>query len=103
MKNRKMWKKIRVNWMLYLFMLPAIAYYIVFHYIPIYGVQIAFQDYRIGEAFGESESCEPVAQSGGLRRKAGGEGLSQNGYGSTDQILPMGCGVGVSLYGQAVC
>lgn len=54
MKNRKMWKKIRVNWMLYLFMLPAIAYYIVFHYIPIYGVQIAFQDYRIGEAFGES-------------------------------------------------
>lgn len=52
--NRKIWKKIRVNWMLYLFMLPAIVYYIVFHYVPIYGVQIAFQDYKIGEAFGES-------------------------------------------------
>lgn len=52
--NRKSWKKIRVNWMLYLFMLPAIVYYIVFHYVPIYGVQIAFQDYKIGEFFGES-------------------------------------------------
>ena len=56
MKNNKskIWKKIRVNWMLYLFMLPAIVYYIVFHYVPIYGVQIAFQDYKIGQAFGES-------------------------------------------------
>ena len=56
MKNnhRSIWKKISVNWMLYLFMLPAIVYYVVFHYIPIYGVQIAFQDYRIGEVFGES-------------------------------------------------
>jgi len=55
--NKKIVNKlraIRVNWMLYLFMLPAIVYYIVFHYIPIYGVQIAFQDYRIGEAFGDS-------------------------------------------------
>lgn len=52
--NRKIWKKIRVNWMLYLFMLPVIVYYIVFHYVPIYGVQIAFQDYKIGEVFGES-------------------------------------------------
>lgn len=47
-------RKIRVNWMLYLFMLPAIVYYIVFKYVPIYGVQIAFQDYKIGQVFGES-------------------------------------------------
>lgn len=44
----------RRNWVLYLFLLPAMLYYFVFHYIPIYGVQIAFQDYRIGESFGES-------------------------------------------------
>ena len=50
----KKWRKIRVNWILYLFMIPAIAYYIVFRYIPIYGVQIAFQDYKIGQVFGES-------------------------------------------------
>ena len=43
------------NWILYLFVLPAVAYYIIFHYVPIYGIQIAFQDYRIGEAFGASQ------------------------------------------------
>ena len=43
------------NWILYLFVIPTIVYYIVFHYTPIYGIQIAFQDYRIGEMFGESK------------------------------------------------
>lgn len=43
------------NWILYLFVLPAVAYYIIFHYVPIYGIQIAFQDYRIGEMFGASQ------------------------------------------------
>lgn len=54
-KNRK--KAIKAythNWVLYVFMIPAILYYIIFEYMPIYGIQIAFQDYRIGEAFGES-------------------------------------------------
>lgn len=56
MKNkRKFWKNIRQNWILYLFVLPVVVYYIVIHYIPIYGVQIAFQDYRVGEKFGQSE------------------------------------------------
>lgn len=41
--------------MLYLFVLPAILYYIIFHYVPIYGVQIAFQNYKVGQAFGQSE------------------------------------------------
>lgn len=43
------------NWILYLFVIPVIVYYIMFHYKPIYGIQIAFQDYRVGQAFGESE------------------------------------------------
>ena len=46
---------ITTNWVLYLFVLPAIVFYIIFHYVPIYGIQIAFQDYRIGEAFGTSQ------------------------------------------------
>lgn len=40
---------------MYLFVLPGVLYYIIFHYIPIYGVQIAFQDYKVGEMFGQSE------------------------------------------------
>jgi len=31
----------------YLLLLPVIAYFILFHYIPMYGVQLAFKDYRI--------------------------------------------------------
>lgn len=56
-RRKKMKKEVSSytrNWVLYLFVVPAIIYYIVFHYIPLYGVQIAFQDYRVGQAFGES-------------------------------------------------
>lgn len=53
------WKQclrgIRAHWILYLFVLPATIYYLVFVYYPMYGVQIAFQNYRIGEVFGQSE------------------------------------------------
>jgi putative aldouronate transport system permease protein len=34
---------------LYLLMLPGILYYIIFKYMPMYGVIIAFQDYSIGK------------------------------------------------------
>lgn len=33
-------------WQIYLFLLPAIAYVILFHYAPMYGVQIAFKNYN---------------------------------------------------------
>ncbi|TMV44210.1 sugar ABC transporter permease [Paenibacillus mesophilus] len=39
------WKSVRKNWELYLFVLPTVAYFIVFHYFPMYGLQIAFRDY----------------------------------------------------------
>ncbi len=34
-----------LNWQLYLFLLPALAYFFIIHYIPMYGVQIAFKDF----------------------------------------------------------
>ncbi|MEF3307004.1 ABC transporter permease [Paenibacillus sp. GYB003] len=43
--RRSGWKSVRKNWELYLFVLPTMAYFIVFHYVPMYGVQIAFRDY----------------------------------------------------------
>lgn len=53
-KIKKAWKKMKSHWMLYLFLLPATVYFILFHYYPLYGVQIAFQDYRVGDVFGTS-------------------------------------------------
>jgi putative aldouronate transport system permease protein len=38
-------KRIFENYELYLFLLPAIIYFIVFQYIPMYGVLIAFKDF----------------------------------------------------------
>ncbi|WP_420489634.1 ABC transporter permease [Neobacillus vireti] len=38
-------KRIMENYELYLFLLPAILYFIVFQYIPMYGVLIAFKDF----------------------------------------------------------
>lgn len=42
---RKKMLQIINNWQLYVLILPVLAYYIVFHYAPMYGVQIAFKDY----------------------------------------------------------
>ena len=48
-------KLIKRNWILYLFLLPALAYIIVFCYAPMYGVQIAFRDYRFKDGITGSE------------------------------------------------
>lgn len=38
-------KKVVGNWQLYLFLLPTLAYFFIFKYIPMYGLQIAFKDF----------------------------------------------------------
>ncbi len=57
MKGKRNWFKKRIlsNWVLYLFVVPMVLYYVIFHYRPLYGVQIAFQNYKIGQVFGQSE------------------------------------------------
>ncbi len=40
---------------LYLLIIPALIYVIIFYYVPIYGVQIAFKDYRISKGILDSE------------------------------------------------
>ncbi|WP_010271215.1 ABC transporter permease [Paenibacillus senegalensis] len=47
-RNRFLYRVIRdakVNKYVYLMLLPVVAYYAIFHYGPMYGVQIAFKDY----------------------------------------------------------
>lgn len=46
---------LRHNWQLYLIFLPALVYYIIFHYAPMYGVQIAFRNYIPAKGIWKSE------------------------------------------------
>lgn len=38
-------KDFKINKLLYIMILPVLAYYIIFHYLPMYGAIIAFKDY----------------------------------------------------------
>ena len=53
--RKRVWLNMKRNWILYLFLVPAFLWLLIFHYRPLYGVQIAFQDYKIGQPFGSSE------------------------------------------------
>ncbi|WP_379315953.1 ABC transporter permease [Paenibacillus puldeungensis] len=44
-KKGDLWKKIIRNWQLYIFILPAFLSIIIFSYIPMYGILIAFNNY----------------------------------------------------------
>lgn len=37
------------NWVCYLFILPMLIYVIIFNYIPMYGIKLAFKDYRVAD------------------------------------------------------
>ena len=43
---RRLGRNVVEHPLLYLMFLPVVAYYIIFHYAPMYGVVIAFQDYK---------------------------------------------------------
>jgi putative aldouronate transport system permease protein len=44
--TRGNWRKhLRTEWLLYVFLFPGLLYFILFKYVPMYGVLIAFQDY----------------------------------------------------------
>ena len=44
--GRRKLKRILCNWQLYLFLLPALAYFLIFRYYPMLGLQIAFKKYK---------------------------------------------------------
>lgn len=48
---KTMWKRtvqdMKKCWQLYVFVLPAMTYIVIFHILPLYGIQIAFRDYRV--------------------------------------------------------
>ncbi|GAA0316662.1 polygalacturonan/rhamnogalacturonan ABC transporter permease [Bacillus carboniphilus] len=46
-KSQGILKQIKSNWVLYAMLLPAIVYFSIFHVVPLIGMKLAFQDYRI--------------------------------------------------------
>ncbi|MBQ3279533.1 MAG: sugar ABC transporter permease [Clostridia bacterium] len=40
-------KMIRQHWPLYLFLLPTVVYFLLFRFYPLYGLQLAFKNYRV--------------------------------------------------------
>lgn len=47
MTEKGIFHRIKKDWVIYLMLLPAIIYFSIFHVIPIIGMKLAFQDYRI--------------------------------------------------------
>lgn len=48
-KRRSTWKLMKQNYQLYIFLIPAIVFIVLFMYTPLYGLQIAFKNYRAGD------------------------------------------------------
>ncbi|MFD0869255.1 ABC transporter permease [Paenibacillus residui] len=44
-KRKSFRRKLLKNWELYLFIAPAFFYFLIFHYVPMYGIQIAFKNF----------------------------------------------------------
>ncbi len=40
-------RKMRQHWQLYILILPALVYFIIFAYVPLYGLQLAFKDFQV--------------------------------------------------------
>ena len=47
--GQKLKKDLKKNWILYVMVIPVVAYYILFSYVPMAGVQLAFKKYIIKE------------------------------------------------------
>lgn len=43
---KRLGKDMKRNYLLYLMILPGVIYYVVFHYVPMYGIQLAFKDFH---------------------------------------------------------
>lgn len=45
LRRRRTWRAMRNSWQLYLLVAPAIIFFLIFNYVPMYGAQIAFRDF----------------------------------------------------------
>ena len=48
-------RDLKYNKLLWIMAIPLVAYYILFHYLPMYGILMAFQDYNVFRGFAGSK------------------------------------------------
>lgn len=53
--KRSLWQRIKENWQLYLLLFVPIIITIIYKYIPMYGIQIAFRDFKASKGYLGSE------------------------------------------------
>ncbi|MCI9141533.1 MAG: sugar ABC transporter permease [Lachnospiraceae bacterium] len=53
-------KRLRESWQLYVLLLPALIYVAIFSYGPMYGIQIAFKNFRPSLGIMDSEWLDPL-------------------------------------------
>lgn len=46
-----LWQRIKENWQLYLLLLVPVIITIIYKYIPMYGIQIAFRDFKASKGY----------------------------------------------------
>lgn len=60
MNKRSKWIKVFQSWQLYVLLLPAITWVLVFAYYPMYGLLIAFKDFKIRKGILMSPWADPI-------------------------------------------
>lgn len=56
-------RRIPRNWDLYLLLIPFLVYYLLFHYQPMYGVQLAFKNFRAVDGIAGSPWLSPLLKN----------------------------------------
>ena len=57
MRKRTFWQQVQKNKTLLYMLLPALLYVIIFSYIPMFGITIAFKNYNYNDGIAGSPWC----------------------------------------------
>ena len=53
--NKNLGRKIKARWQLYLMLALLVAYFLVFFYYPMFGIQLAFKKFNVGKGIWGSQ------------------------------------------------
>lgn len=53
-------QELQKNWILYALILPVIIYFIIFEYVPMYGITLAFKDFKVKLGIPDSPWTDPL-------------------------------------------